>query len=59
VSEPAIIPIMCPSLKCRRVLAVPEDCRGKVVRCRWCAALVLVPRAAEAPAAPGAGNAGR
>lgn len=46
--------IMCPSLTCRRVLAVPPSARGKTVRCRNCGTNIRVPTqrpAGEAPAA--------
>ena len=39
--------IMCPSLTCRTVLAVPESARGKTVRCKSCGAAVLVPPASS------------
>ena len=42
--------IMCPSLTCRKVLAVPTSCRGKTVRCRVCGTNIRVP--ANRPAAP-------
>ncbi len=55
------IRIMCPSLTCRRVLAVPASSRGKNVRCKGCGATIRVPEkppaaaaAAPAQAAPGA-----
>lgn len=50
------IRIMCPSLSCRKILAVPISSRGKNVRCRNCGATIRVPeRAAAIPAAkPGA-----
>lgn len=59
------IRIMCPSLTCRRVLAVPANSRGKNVRCKGCGATIRVPEKAPAPAAapatapatPGAPNA--
>ncbi len=35
--------IMCPSLKCRKILAVPTSSRGKNVRCRSCSAIIRVP----------------
>lgn len=37
------IRIMCPSLTCRRVLAVPANSRGKNVRCKGCGATIRVP----------------
>ncbi len=52
------IRIMCPSLTCRRVLAVPASSRGKNVRCKGCGATIRVPEkqpAAAAPVAPPAG----
>ncbi len=45
-----MVRIMCPSLTCRTVLAVPETARGKTVRCKSCGAAVLVPQAAGGPA---------
>jgi hypothetical protein len=45
--------IMCPSLNCRRVLAVPASSRGKNVRCKNCGATIRVPekQAAQTPPA--------
>lgn len=34
---------MCPSLACRRILAVPASSRGKNVRCKNCGATIRVP----------------
>ncbi len=36
--------ILCPNLKCRKVLSVPEETRGKKVRCKHCGTTFLVPR---------------
>ncbi|HNB59885.1 MAG TPA: hypothetical protein PK308_06195 [Phycisphaerales bacterium] len=53
------IRIMCPSLTCRKILAVPVTSRGKNVRCKNCGATIRVPdnrgggKPADAPA-PGA-----
>lgn len=44
------IRIMCPSLTCRRVLAVPASSRGKNVRCKGCGATIRVPEKQAAPA---------
>ncbi|HEX2837544.1 MAG TPA: hypothetical protein VHN77_05405 [Phycisphaerales bacterium] len=45
--------IMCPNLVCRKVLAVPESCRGKTVRCKTCSTNIRVPnRGTDAPPAP-------
>ncbi len=39
---------MCPNLTCRRVLAVPENLRGKTVRCKNCSTNIKVPAKVEA-----------
>lgn len=44
--------IMCPSLMCRKVLAVPNSSRGQKVRCKSCGATIRVPEKQAAPAAP-------
>ncbi len=48
------IRIMCPSLTCRKILAVPTASRGKNVRCKSCGATIRVPdnRPKVAVAAP-------
>ena len=38
------IRIMCPNLKCRKVLAVPTSARGKTVRCKACGIALRVPQ---------------
>ncbi len=40
-----VIQIMCPKLTCRRILAVPNAARGKMVRCRGCGSTIRVPDA--------------
>jgi hypothetical protein len=45
-NAPESIRIMCPNLSCRKVLAVPSNCRGKTVRCRGCSTNIRVPQAA-------------
>ena len=45
------IRIMCPSLTCRRVLAVPTTSRGKNVRCKGCGSTIRVPEKPVAQAA--------
>ncbi len=53
-----VIKIMCPSLTCRKVLAVPVSARGKTVRCRNCGTNIRIPAPKEAldtpPATPDA-----
>ena len=39
------ITLLCPRLKCRAILRVPESARGKQVRCADCGAAFLVPEA--------------
>ena len=43
--------LLCPNLRCRKVLSVPEEVRGKTVKCQHCQTVVKVP---EKPAAVGA-----
>lgn len=50
MSTEQLVRIMCPSLTCRRILAVPVSSRGKNVRCKNCGAMIKVPdRQAPAP----------
>jgi hypothetical protein len=37
------VTVLCPNLKCRAVLAVPEEARGKKVRCKYCGMTFVVP----------------
>ena len=41
--------LMCPNIKCRKILSVPEEARGKVVTCSHCQTALRVP--AQKPAA--------
>lgn len=43
--------IMCPKLTCRKVLAVPDNCRGKTVRCKSCGTNIRVPGGKDKKAA--------
>ncbi|MCK6484799.1 MAG: hypothetical protein HUU22_09640 [Phycisphaerae bacterium] len=43
------VTILCPNLKCRKVLQVPEAVRGKQVRCGYCGSALLVPEARKKP----------
>lgn len=38
-----VIRIMCPKLSCQRILAVPAEARGKLVRCRSCGTTIRIP----------------
>jgi len=48
------IRMICPNLKCRCVLSVPPQARGKTVRCRQCGMRITVPagNGTPKPAAP-------
>ncbi len=45
--------MICPNLKCRKVLQVPAKLRGQHVRCHYCGMTFCVPQAKDAPAASG------
>ena len=57
MSDQKTIRIMCPNLACQRILAVPANARGKLVRCRTCGMTIRIP-AGKTPAAGDAGEAG-
>ena len=50
--ELGIIRIMCPNLKCRSILGVPAEARGKLVRCRKCGTNIEIPQRRETPSEP-------
>jgi len=35
--------LICPNLKCRKLLVVPEEVRGKMVKCQHCQTQFRVP----------------
>ncbi len=39
--------LMCPNIQCRKILSVPEEARGKVVRCSHCQTTLRVPEAKD------------
>ena len=41
--KPTPAQIMCPHLKCRKILSIPADVRGMTVRCQHCQNLLRVP----------------
>lgn len=43
--------MICPNLKCRKVLQVPAKYRGQQVKCHYCNSLFTVPPAKSQPAA--------
>ena len=44
--------LICPNLRCRKILKVPEETRGTVVRCQYCQTLLRVPPARRDSIAP-------
>jgi len=51
------VQLLCPNLKCRKVLSVPQDCRGKSVKCQYCQTILKVPMPKIEPAVAGAASA--
>jgi hypothetical protein len=49
------VQLICPNLRCRKFLAVPDEVRGKLVKCQSCQTLFRVPDTAKKPAAAAAG----
>ena len=47
-----LIRIMCPNLSCQRILAVPEQARGRIVRCRMCGMNIRIPEGKAPEAQP-------
>jgi phage FluMu protein Com len=37
------VQIICPNLRCRKILAVPEEVRGKQLKCPHCQTTFRVP----------------
>jgi len=37
------VQLICPNLKCRKLLVVPEEVRGKMVKCQHCQTQFRVP----------------
>lgn len=59
----AVVIVICPNLRCRKVLQVPEVARGRQVRCGHCGTNFMVPTrqqqnasAAHAASKPAGGN---
>jgi len=44
--------LICPNLRCRKILSVPEEMRGKVVKCQHCQTSFRVPPT-KVPSNPG------
>lgn len=39
------VQMICPNLRCRKILSVPEEVRGKLVKCQYCQTNFRVPEA--------------
>ena len=37
------VQLLCPNLRCRKFLTVPEEVRGKLVKCQHCQTAFRVP----------------
>lgn len=50
------VQLICPNLRCRKILAVPDEVRGKLVKCQFCQTAFRVPEmrrpSGHTPAAP-------
>jgi hypothetical protein len=44
-SDPMSLQMICPNLRCRKFLAVPDEVRGKLVKCQHCQTSFRVPEA--------------
>ena len=47
--------LICPNLRCRKIPSVPEDVRGKLVKCQHCQTAFRVPEPAKKQEAAAAG----
>ena len=48
------IQLICPNLRCRKFLSVPDEVRGKLVKCHQCQTMLRVPDTSAKPALAGA-----
>jgi hypothetical protein len=48
------VQLICPNLRCRKILSVPDDVRGKLVKCQFCQTNFRVPESKKGPAVVGA-----
>jgi predicted Zn finger-like uncharacterized protein len=49
--------LICPNLRCRKILSVPDEVRGKLVKCQHCQTMFRVPDSKPAPVGAGAASA--
>jgi hypothetical protein len=43
--------LICPNLRCRKILSVPDEVRGKLVKCQHCQTTFRVPEPRREPVA--------
>jgi hypothetical protein len=48
--------MICPNLRCRKILSVPDEVRGKVVKCQFCQQTFRVPDATQKKVGTPVGN---
>lgn len=48
--------LICPNLRCRKILSVPEEVRGKLVKCQFCQTMFRVPDMKRQPAGANRGQ---
>ncbi len=41
------VQMLCPNLRCRKLLAVPDRVRGKLVKCQYCQTTIRVPAGSD------------
>ena len=46
------VQMLCPNLRCRKFLVVPDDVRGKLVKCQHCQTAFRVPEKKAANGRP-------
>jgi len=51
------VQLLCPNLKCRKILSVPSDVRGKLVKCQYCQTMLRVPAPKPDPSSAPTGGA--
>jgi hypothetical protein len=44
--------LICPNLRCRKILSVPDEVRGKLVKCQHCQSSFRVPPSKHPVASP-------
>jgi hypothetical protein len=53
---PMPVQVLCPNLRCRKLLSVPDEVRGKLVKCQHCQMMLRVPDGMKKPQGVGAGK---